>query len=107
MIVDSSSVAAFDIKITPSTNIYGVKYNHIYFLCEVKNAGSSRVTISFAINGKVLLRPPPYPLNWKHGRILMIRPLFVGRSDGFYECIANDTTGKSIRKGFRLTVKEG
>jgi len=97
---------AFDIEINPSRDIYGVKYNHVYLLCEVKNAGSSKVTVSFAVNGKVLLRPPPYPLNWKRGKILMIRPLFVGRSDGFYECIANDTTGKSIRKGFRLTVKE-
>ena len=37
----------------------------------------------------------------------MIRPLFVGRTDGRYECVAKDTKGKTIRKGFRLTVKAG
>ena len=84
-----------------------MKYNLVYFLCEVKNAGSSAVEISWAVNDKLVRSPPPYSLKWSRGKILMIRPLFMGRSDGFYECIAKDKTGKTVRKGFRMTVKQG
>ena len=73
----------------------------------MKNAGSSTVEISWAVNGKIVNTPPPYKLKWSKGGILMIRPLFVGRSDGLYECIVKDKAGNTKRKGFRLTVKEG
>ena len=105
--VSTLYLLAFDIEITPSKDLYAVKHNFVYFLCKVVNAGSSTVKISWAVNGKIVGRPPPYKLEWKHGGMLMIRPLFVGRSDGFYECLATDDSGKTIRKGFSVTVKEG
>ena len=76
-------------------------------MCKVKYAGSSSVTISWLVNGRPVNSPPPYKLKWKYGGIMMIRPLFVGRSNGLYECVAKDTKGTTVRKGFRLTVKEG
>lgn len=85
-----------------------MKYNHVYFLCQVKNAGNSSIDLSWSVNGKpVGSRPPPYKLSWKQGGILLIRPLFVGKANGFYECIAKDSKGTTLRKGFNLTVVEG
>lgn len=99
---------AFDIEITPSEDLYAVKYNLVYFLCKVVNAGrSAPITVSWAVNGKRVDGPPPYKFKWKYGGILMIRPLFVGRTDGFYECVATDRLGRIKRKGFSVTVKEG
>ncbi len=96
--------AGMTMRISPSRSIYAKKYNLVYFRCQVK--GPEKPVITWAFNGKVITKPPPYALKWVEGGIMMIRPLFVGRSDGFYECIASDGK-KTIRKGFRLTVTEG
>lgn len=98
-------VSGMDIQVTPSAHTYALKYNLVYFLCKV--TGEEKAEVTWAFNGKLIKSPPPYAMKWSEGGMLMIRPLFVGRSDGFYECIAKDSKGTTMRKGFQLTVKEG
>eukprot|EP00794_Sanderia_malayensis_P007839 gene7839-8688_t len=91
------------IQTSPSKDIYARKYNVVYFVCKVD--GPEKVTVTWKYNGKPVTRPPPYPMPWSQGGVLMIRPLFVGRSDGYYECVASDSR-TTLNRGFNLTVKE-
>lgn len=80
----------------------------MYFRCRVTGPDRASVTVTWTVNGTFVgFPPPPYKMSWSQGGVLMIRPLFVGRTDGLYECVAKDKKGTAIRKGFRLTVKAG
>lgn len=84
--------------------ILGERFKQIFLSCE-PNDHLAKANISWEHNSKQLNIPPPYRIPWSKGSVLMVRPLWEGRNDGLYECIAYSKYRGMVKRGVIISVR--
>ncbi|XP_065646412.1 uncharacterized protein LOC100198846 isoform X5 [Hydra vulgaris] len=80
------------------------KQEHIFLSCKVDTDYIKVSQIRWTRNNKEINLGPPYTITWEKGKVLMIRPVIIGITDGYYECIASLGTAE-IKKSVKIIVK--
>ncbi|XP_047134167.1 uncharacterized protein LOC100198846 isoform X1 [Hydra vulgaris] len=84
--------------------VTNTKQEHIFLSCKVDTDYIKVSQIRWTRNNKEINLGPPYTITWEKGKVLMIRPVIIGITDGYYECIASLGTVE-IKKSVKIIVK--
>ena len=90
-----------------NTEIFASKgQEQIFLFCSVDANFIKNSQIRWRRNNQEITLSPPYSIAWERGKLLMIRPVIVGITDGYYECVAN-LGSVELQKSVKITVKNG
>ncbi|XP_047134170.1 uncharacterized protein LOC100198178 isoform X1 [Hydra vulgaris] len=84
--------------------VTNTKQEHIFLSCKVDTDYIKVSQIRWTRNNKEINLGPPYTITWEKGKVLMIRPVIIGITDGYYECVASLESAE-IKKSVKVIVK--